>query len=484
MSTINSSNGSSSSSNSKKQQVFENSTPVKAGRGHKSKFQKLNNSDEMTDGAEMVEKNAQVPVIGESMMANQPTVPSSSADQSIDDESLIDDSPMTNYPFYQEISVNTNNMYTDYQNGAVPIQIGSPYYVYPSAYTQPEYQLLGTPQQNCSLYQTYVYDPSICAYTLNTYSSPIQQHQQHQGQAHQQQQQQHQQQQQQTQKLSSPQQTSLLGSYQTPRQAQNLYSMVNSCMSPMDSTVPTSNESSSNSPCQYQYVMYPTQNAYLSPMSAPQAYMMYQTAPQALQQTPTSIPSDRIKPRRNNNKRSKHVETTTPSTNSNDHGQNVYHMSNNVSPISNQDQHLYQNHQQQHNNHQNQQMDDQSSHGMYMNGQSVETMYPSPVSMCSPAGSDNPYAFCDPNNSMFNLQSYYDYVNGGIQSFGDENDDEQEEDLDQENEQLACYTCRGRRMCFCYFLKVRYYKFPSFLDLVDHQYKKWRQNMMKAKKSN
>lgn len=46
-------------------------------------------------------------------------------------------------------------------------------------------------------------------------------------------------------------------------------------------------------------------------------------------------------------------------------------------------------------------------------------------------------------------------------------------------QQLACTVCRGRRMCFCYFLKVRYYKFPSFLDLVDHQYKKWRMHAAK-----
>lgn len=464
-------NGSSSSSASGKKPVFENSTPVKASRGHKTKFQKLNNSEEMTDGGEVADKNAQVPVIGTTAesLGRVPTVPnSSSSDQSIDDESL-DDSPIANYPFYQEINVSTNNVYTDYQNSAVPVQIGSPYYVYPSAYTQaPEYQLLNTPQQNCSLYQTYVYDPNICAYTLNTYSSP-------------------QQQQQQTQQLSSPQQqqqqqTSLLGSYQTPRQPQNLYNMASSCMSPMDSTVPTSNESSSNSPCQYQYVMYPTQNAYLSPMAAPHAYMMYQPAPPTLQQTPTSIPSERNRPRRNNKRSANKVKENNLSFSPNEA---VYHASSNASPVSNQDQHLYQQHHQPNNNshfNQQQQVDEQNCQGMYM-----ETMYPSPVSMCSPAASENPYAFCDPNNGMFNLQNYYDYVNGGIQSFGDDNDDEdqqQEQELEEENEQLACYTCRGRRMCFCYFLKVRYYKFPSFLDLVDHQYKKWRQNMMKAKKSN
>jgi hypothetical protein len=61
--------------------------------------------------------------------------------------------------------------------------------------------------------------------------------------------------------------------------------------------------------------------------------------------------------------------------------------------------------------------------------------------------------------------------------------DEWDEDYDGDKEQLACYVCRGRRMCFCYFLKVRYYKFPSFLDLVDHQYKKWKSSVVKARKA-
>ena len=64
----------------------------------------------------------------------------------------------------------------------------------------------------------------------------------------------------------------------------------------------------------------------------------------------------------------------------------------------------------------------------------------------------------------------------------DINADDEEYD-DEEKEQLACYICRGRRMCFCYFLKVRYYKFPSFLDLIDHQYKKWKSSVQKAKRA-
>lgn len=73
-------------------------------------------------------------------------------------------------------------------------------------------------------------------------------------------------------------------------------------------------------------------------------------------------------------------------------------------------------------------------------------------------------------------------------SYGDEFVDDNEPGAanessngDGDDEQLACQICRGRRMCFCYFLKVRYYKFPSFFDLVDHQYKKWRTANANAK---
>lgn len=68
--------------------------------------------------------------------------------------------------------------------------------------------------------------------------------------------------------------------------------------------------------------------------------------------------------------------------------------------------------------------------------------------------------------------------NDMIDSYGPDLDEE-ENNASNNGEPLACYVCRGRRMCFCYFLKVRYYKFPSFLDLVDHQYKKWRLQVAK-----
>lgn len=50
-----------------------------------------------------------------------------------------------------------------------------------------------------------------------------------------------------------------------------------------------------------------------------------------------------------------------------------------------------------------------------------------------------------------------------------------------QDEGVICNICRGRRKCFCYFIKVRYFKFPSYLDMVDYQYKNWRQNV-KARK--
>lgn len=63
----------------------------------------------------------------------------------------------------------------------------------------------------------------------------------------------------------------------------------------------------------------------------------------------------------------------------------------------------------------------------------------------------------------------------------DDYDYDQGENDAADSSQLACQICRGRRMCFCYFLKVGYYKFPSYVDLVDYHYKKWRTNAAKQK---
>lgn len=81
------------------------------------------------------------------------------------------------------------------------------------------------------------------------------------------------------------------------------------------------------------------------------------------------------------------------------------------------------------------------------------------------------------------MDGTFEYNENCNYSFGDdEYGDEGKLEPVEDDSQLACRICRGRRMCFCYFLKVRYYKFPSFLDLVDHQYKKWRSSVVKSKK--
>ncbi len=91
-------------------------------------------------------------------------------------------------------------------------------------------------------------------------------------------------------------------------------------------------------------------------------------------------------------------------------------------------------------------------------------------------------SYCDPNMAMPNTEAIlhaaynnFSHIESYGEDYGDAYDDNGNGDENDEN--LACQVCRGRRMCFCYFLKVRYYKFPSFFDLVDHQYKKWRKTM-------
>jgi len=89
--------------------------------------------------------------------------------------------------------------------------------------------------------------------------------------------------------------------------------------------------------------------------------------------------------------------------------------------------------------------------------------------------------YCDPNMAMLSPQEILAHYNNNyenIETYGEDYDNYDDNYNENDNdENLACQVCRGRRMCFCYFLKVRYYKFPSFFDLVDHQYKKWRKTM-------
>ena len=133
----------------------------------------------------------------------------------------------------------------------------------------------------------------------------------------------------------------------------------------------------------------------------------------------------------------------------------------------------------------------------YLNDEQTHKLIDPNVTVYSPPP---PQIYCDINGNLIGLPDNLDNCCGN--SFGDETNDYYENnpndyDYDDNNnnnndsshvsndndEMLACTICRGRRMCFCYFLKVRYYKFPSFFDLVDHQYKKWRASLAKAKKA-
>lgn len=67
-------------------------------------------------------------------------------------------------------------------------------------------------------------------------------------------------------------------------------------------------------------------------------------------------------------------------------------------------------------------------------------------------------SYCDPNMGMPNteaiLNAAYNY-DGAIDTYGDDYGDQYDENAGEDNdENLACQVCRGRRMCFCYFLKV------------------------------
>ena len=43
-----------------------------------------------------------------------------------------------------------------------------------------------------------------------------------------------------------------------------------------------------------------------------------------------------------------------------------------------------------------------------------------------------------------------------------------------EDAKLACIICRGRKKCFCYFIKVGYHKFPSYVDYAEYHFKQWK----------
>ena len=120
----------------------------------------------------------------------------------------------------------------------------------------------------------------------------------------------------------------------------------------------------------------------------------------------------------------------------------------------------------------------------YLNDELTQKLVDPNVTVYSPPP---PQIFCDINGNLIGMPNPetgdFDAANG-VTSYGDDFDNYEDScNPDENDENLACTVCRGRRMCFCYFLKVRYYKFPSFFDLVDHQYKKWRSSIAKAKKA-
>ena len=65
-------------------------------------------------------------------------------------------------------------------------------------------------------------------------------------------------------------------------------------------------------------------------------------------------------------------------------------------------------------------------------------------------------------------------------SIGDEYQDMMQKNDSYEDEKLACKICRGKKKCFCYFLKVGYKNFPSFNDYCEHQAKQSKTNMFKT----
>jgi hypothetical protein len=347
--------------------------------------------------------------------------------------------------------------------------------------------------------------------------------------------------------LTSPQQSqsvSILNSYQTPPQPQQhhhhqLYISANS--SSGDSTAPNSSSTSTsellttstnsspqnqqstallNSPQPNTYMVYPppppSSNGYMtntpqggfhSPMpTSSSPYMMYsQPSPIQAQGFASPLPSslnssNSINYKFNNNVNNKQnrFNNNKGILNYNNNGNNNYKKSNhqrssnlNNSTNSDQTHNQYTNNSpanvsccaDETNTSTNDQCGLNNSSFSYVPSSLPITSGP----LYSPPMPNYGYEYYDPNTlvQMGINPMTYDYGHSNITTYGEDVYDENYDDsnLDDNEEQLACYTCRGRRMCFCYFLKVRYYKFPSFFDLVDHQYKKWRQTVNRSKRA-
>ena len=322
--------------------------------------------------------------------------------------------------------------------------------------------------------------------------------------------------------LTSPQQTSqsMLTSYQTPPQPQQ-HQLYISATSSGESTGPnsssttatTSSSVTTSSPTEHKspqahhyspgpYMVYPPapplpQNTYAAPPNfhsplptSSSPYMMYAQPPPPMQTqsfvSPTNANASNYKPHNNrqnrfnkyNNsvKKSYHQQSfKSVNPTSSEHMPQFAANSANVSCC-----------EENHNIKTHADMVEQSSQSAFS---CVAPSLPSGMPLCSPHMMNGGFEYYDPNTlvQMGINPMTYDYGHSAITTYGEDVYDENYDDnsnLENENEeQLACYVCRGRRMCFCYFLKVRYYKFPSFFDLVDHQYKKWRQTMNKNKRA-
>jgi len=412
--------------------------------------------------------------------------------------------------------------YTDYTQGTVPISnvSGSPL----------NNSFNGTPQQQptafYTTYQTipsYIYDPSMGSYTNMAYS-PVQ-HQQTPN----------------TQ-ISSPQQTNILASYQTPPQpAHQLYLQTSnitpptslspndtgSCSNNSSATVGNDRTSNCNSPHlstqnvisanqqqitqtplantslnQNPYsLMYANTNPYLTPQAYPcqspipsAQYMMYHPPPQ-IQIPPQQQQQLQIPFQSNHNSPIMH----TPYNNNNNHHNTNNNNHHNNGPKSNKSRFNKYNKRNQKYNYLDQTPQSTCDESVYMNspvankiGYESECVNEDASQSYLAADQTMPMyptsSYCDPNTIMgmpnaeaiLNAGLNYDALNG-IETYGEDYGDAYDDNnnTEENDENLACQICRGRRMCFCYFLKVRYYKFPSFFDLVDHQYKKWRSTMAK-----
>jgi len=301
------------------------------------------------------------------------------------------------------------------------------------------------------------------------------------------------------------------------------------CNSPQQHQILSSLINNSQTPSQNSYLMYtPQTNAYLAQPyqchSPSQSYMMFQTpvqqAPQQTPQTPMPM-SQTIQPMMfspysaNSPMMSPQVNTNSNINNANNNSHtngnkfnnkrpNRFNVKRNFNKFNNNNNNCTSsnsNNTNQFNNIPASNLIFSPLESIYQNNPILNTMPPGTyddylndeataklvdpnVTLYTPPP---PQIYCDINGTLIGMSNgeFGDYdASNGVCSYGDEYDSyEDNSNSDENDENLACTVCRGRRMCFCYFLKVRYYKFPSFFDLVDHQYKKWRSSLAKAKKA-